>query len=76
MITEKLRFNWSIGRDLVDCKAEQKWGSGLVEQLSFDLQEAFPLDRGSGTTNLWAMKKWYLFFSSPEAMGMRLCRKL
>ena len=48
-------------------KAEETWGSGVVEQLSFDLQEAFPLDRGFGTTNLWAMKKWYLFFSSSEA---------
>lgn len=65
--TEKLAFNWSVGRDLVMCKAEETWGSGVVEQLSFDLQEAFPLDRGFGTTNLWAMKKWYLFFSSSEA---------
>ena len=65
--TEKLAFNWSVGRDLVIRKAEETWGSGVVEQLSFDLQEAFPLDRGFGTTNLWAMKKWYLFFSSSEA---------
>lgn len=65
--TEKLAFNWSVGRDLVMRKAEETWGSGVVEQLSFDLQEAFPLDRGFGTTNLWAMKKWYLFFSSSEA---------
>lgn len=65
--TEKLVFNWSVGRDLVIRKAEETWGSGVVEQLSFDLQEAFPLDRGFGTTNLWAMKKWYLFFSSSEA---------
>ena len=64
---EKLAFNWSVGRDLVMRKAEETWGSGVVEQLSFDLQEAFPLDRGFGTTNLWAMKKWYLFFSSSEA---------
>lgn len=65
--TEKLAFNWSVGRDLVMRKAEETWGSGVVEQLSFDLQEAFPNDRGFGTTNLWAMKKWYLFFSSSEA---------
>lgn len=65
--TEKLRFNWSIGRDLVTLKAEKRWGSGVVEQLSLDLQEAFPKAKGFGTTNLWAMKKWYLFFSSPEA---------
>ena len=64
---EKLAFNWSLGRDLVIRKAEETWGSGVVEQLSFDLKEAFPLDKGFGTTNLWAMKKWYLFFSSQDA---------
>lgn len=66
--TEKLRFNWSVGRDLVMRKAEERWGSGVVEQLSLDLKEAFPKAYGFGTTNLWAMKKWYLFFSSPEAI--------
>ncbi|MDE6437284.1 MAG: DUF1016 domain-containing protein, partial [Muribaculaceae bacterium] len=64
---EKLAFNWSVGHDLVMRKAEETWGSGVVEQLSFDLQEAYPHDRGFGTTNLWAMKKWFLFFSSQEA---------
>lgn len=49
-------------------KAEERWGSGVVEQLSLDLKEAFPQDKGFGTTNLWAMKKWYLFFSSQEAI--------
>lgn len=66
--TEKLAFNWSVGRDLVIRKVEEKWGSGVVEQLSFDLRDAFPNEKGFGTTNLWAMKKWYLFFSSPDAI--------
>jgi hypothetical protein len=66
--TEKLAFNWSVGRDLVMRKAEEKWGSGVVEQLSFDLRDAFPNEKGFGTTNLWAMKKWYLFFSSTDAI--------
>lgn len=65
--TEKLRFNWSIGRDLVDRKAEQKWGGGVVEQLSFDLQEAFPQERGFSSRNVWSMKQCYLFFSTPDA---------
>lgn len=65
--TEKLWFNWSIGRDLVVRKAGEKWGSGVVAQLSFDLQEAFPNDKGFGSRNLWNMKKWYLFFSSLES---------
>lgn len=63
---EKLRFNWSVGRDLVIRKAEERWGSGVVEQLSLDLKEAFPQEKGFGTTNLWSMKKWYLLFSSPK----------
>lgn len=65
--TEKLRFNWSVGRDLVLRKAEEKWGSGVVEQLSFDLQAAFPNEKGFGCRNLWSMKKWYIHFSSHDA---------
>ena len=39
---EQLRFNWELGRDLVRKKAEERWGAGVVEQLSLDLQAAFP----------------------------------
>lgn len=39
---EQLLFNWQLGRDLVMRKAEEKWGSGIVEQVSLDLQAAFP----------------------------------
>lgn len=61
--SEKLLWNWQTGRDLVQRKAEEKWGSGIVEQLSLDLQAAFPNETGFGTSNLWYMKKWYLFYS-------------
>ncbi|MDE5586202.1 MAG: hypothetical protein K2I92_07655 [Muribaculaceae bacterium] len=64
---EKLRFNWSIGQDLVIKKAEERWGNGVVEQLSFDLQEAFPNEKGFSCRNLWNMKAWFLFFSTSEA---------
>ena len=33
-----LEFNWLLGRDLVEKKAEQRWGAGVVEQLSLELQ--------------------------------------
>lgn len=65
---EKLRFNWSIGRDLVMRKAEERWGSGVVEQLCLDLQNIFPHENGFSSRNLWRMKQWYLFFSTPEAL--------
>ena len=60
---EKLLWNWQLGRDLVLRKAEEQWGSGIVEQLSLDLQAAFPNEKGFGTRNLWAMKQWYLFYA-------------
>lgn len=28
---EQLLFNWQLGRDIVVRKAEEKWGSGIVE---------------------------------------------
>lgn len=60
---EKLLWKWQLGRELVMRKAEERWGSGVVEQLSFDLQHAFPDEKGFGSRNLWHMKQWYLFYS-------------
>ena len=59
---EKLLFNWELGRDLVQKKAEERWGVGVVEQVSLDLQREFPNAEGFSTTNLWYMKQWYLFY--------------
>ena len=63
---EKLLFNWELGRDLVQKKAEERWGAGVVEQVSLDLQREFPNAQGFSVANLWFMKKWYLFYSSSE----------
>ena len=49
---EQLLFNWQLGRDLVIRKAEEKWGSGVVEQVSMDLQAAFPESKGFSTTKV------------------------
>ena len=61
--SEQLLFNWQLGRDLVIRRAEEKWGKGVVEQVSLDMQTAFPGVKGFSTTNLWYMKKWYLFYT-------------
>ncbi len=61
--SEQLLFNWELGRDLVTQRAEERWGSGVVEQVSLDLQSEFPHAKGFSTTNLWYMKKWYRFYS-------------
>lgn len=61
---EQLLFNWQLGRDLVVRKAEEKWGKGVVEQISLDLQAEFPDVKGFSARNLWNMKKWYSFYAS------------
>ena len=42
-----------LGRDLVIRKAEEKWGSGIVNQVSLDLQAEFPESKGFSARNLW-----------------------
>jgi predicted nuclease of restriction endonuclease-like (RecB) superfamily len=64
--TEQLFFNWQLGRDLVERKTEEKWGKGIVEQLSLDLQNEFPKAKGFSARNLWNMKKWYLFYATND----------
>ena len=60
---EKLLFNWQLGRDLVQKKAEERWGAGVVEQVSLDLQSEFPESTNFSARNLWYMKQWYLFYT-------------
>ena len=60
---EKLLFNWQLGRDLVQKKAEERWGSGVVEQVSLDLKREFPEAEGFSARNLRYMKQWYLFYT-------------
>ena len=60
---EKLLFNWQMGRDLVQKKAEERWGAGVVEQVSLDLQREFPESTNFSVRNLWYMKQWFLFYT-------------
>ena len=64
---EKLLFNWQLGRDLVQKKAEERWGTGVVEQVSLDLKREFPDAEGFSTRNLWYMKQWYIFYTSIDS---------
>ena len=66
--SEQLLFYWQLGRDLVIRKAEEKWGTGIVNQVSLDLQAEFPEAKGFSARNLWNMKKWYLFYAENEGI--------
>lgn len=47
---------------------KERWGSGVVEQLSLDLRREFPNADGFSVSNLWFMKKWYCFYTQKEAV--------
>lgn len=57
-----LEFYWSLGKDIVALKAESKWGSNILQQLSADLKEAFPKQTGFSYTNIKYMRQWYSFY--------------
>jgi hypothetical protein len=60
---EKLIFNWLLGRDLVQKKAEERWGAGVVEQVSLDLKREFPDADGFSETSVRYAKRFYeLYF--------------
>lgn len=68
---EKLLFNWQMGRDLVQKKAEERWGAGVVEQVSLDLRREFPNEDGFSARNLRYMKQWYLFYTTEASKLQR-----
>lgn len=57
-----LEFYWSLGHDIVAIKAESKWGTGVLQQLSADLQQIFPNEKGFSYRNIRYIKQWYLFY--------------
>ena len=59
---EMLRFYWELGRDIVERKAESRWGNGFMKNLSKDLKEANPAATCFSQTNLLYMKNFYLLY--------------
>ena len=60
---EMLAFYWSLGRDVVEMKAESQWGSRFYDRLSQDLQKAIPNAKGLSSTNLKYMRRFYQLYS-------------
>lgn len=59
---EMLLFYWELGRDIVEKKAENCWGSGFMKNLSRDLKELNPGAACFSETNLLYMKNFYLLY--------------
>ena len=59
---EALKFYMELGRDIVVKKAESRWGSGFMKNLSRDLKEINPNATCFSQTNLLYMKNFYLLY--------------
>jgi predicted nuclease of restriction endonuclease-like (RecB) superfamily len=58
---EIIMLYWELGNEIVQKQENAKWGSGFIDQLSKDLKEAFPEMSGFSRSNLFAIRKFYLF---------------
>lgn len=64
MNREMLRFYWDLGRDICTMKAESRWGSKFMINLSRDLKAMNPDAKCFSPTNLLYMKNFYCLYSS------------
>lgn len=61
---EMLKFYWGLGEDICEKQIKYKWGTKVIERLSFDLREEFSQTEGFSRTNLYDIKRWFAFYSS------------
>ena len=69
--SDMLEFYWSLDRDIVGMKSEQRHSSGFFNQLSLDMKEEFPNTDGFSVTNLKYMKRWYAFYADAYQIRQR-----
>ena len=74
--TSMLEFYWSIGRDLVALRAEERWGAGVVKQFALDMRQAFPGITGFSDTNIKYIKQWYSFYYEQITRSQQLVGQL
>ena len=74
--TEMLKFYWSLGRDIVILKAEDRWGSKFFHNLSRDLKEANPSTTCFSPKNLLYMKNFYCMYQPYFEIGQQVADQL
>lgn len=60
--TEQLKYNWLLGRDIVEMNIEQRWGESVITQLSKDLRVEMPDVQGLSKTNIYYCRKFYQLY--------------
>ena len=70
--SELIRLYRDMGRQIVEKQQNSLWGSGFIEQLSKDLKKEFPEITGFSRSNLFAMRKFYLFHNQSNIIVHQL----
>lgn len=61
--SEMLQFYWSLGRDIVERRMENTYGSGFYKRLSADLLRELPDVKGFSPTNIKYFRYFYELYS-------------
>lgn len=69
---ELLQLYWELGERIVSKQRNAAWGDGFLQQISVDLQTAFPDIRGFSLRNIIYIRKWYEFWTNPLAIVQQL----
>ena len=73
---ELLRYNWLLGRDIVEMNVEQRWGESVITQLSKDLRHVLPGVQGLSKSNIYYCKKFYLLYNKEEQLFQQAVGKI
>lgn len=74
--SEQLKFYWLLGKDIVELKAESRWGNKFFKNLSEDLKCKMPDATCFSPTNLLYMKNFYLLFPEFNPIAPQLVEQL
>lgn len=73
---ELINLYWEIGKLICEKQAKAGWGDSVVEMLANDLRHEFPGMRGFSRSNLFAIRKWHLFYASAGEKVQQLVGQL
>ena len=71
-----IELYWEIGKKIVQEQEAKGWGSAVVERLAVDLKLEFPDMGGFSRSNLFYIRKFYIFYRNAGEKVQQLVRQI